>query len=313
MLISNKLAIHQFPFPFTLLLLQLATSWFVMAVLGLCYLDVTPCSLDILKRFWPVPIAFLGTLFAGLKAVQFANVETFIVFRATTPLMLSMAEWLFLGRQLPNMRSAFCLMLMLGASVGYTLTDSFFQISGYMWILVWYFVFMTEFLVVKHKVDTVDMTNWGRVYYTNGLASLPLLFAAPSEKQVMTFQWDAMTVGVIFLTCALGVGMSFFSYAVRGKISATYFAIVGNVCKVITVAINYFMWDLHASPQGLGFLAMSLVAAYFYKQAPLRDDSAYAQAIKESAADGEDEPMISKGTNKSDLEIGTSSSDESDF
>ena len=160
MLISNKLAIHQFPFPFTLLLLQLATSWFVMAVLGLCYLDVTPCSLDILKKFWPVPIAFLGTLFAGLKAVQYANVETFIVFRATTPLMLSMAEWLFLGRQLPNMRSAFCLMLMLGASVGYTLTDSFFQISGYLWILVWYFVFMTEFLVVKHKVDTVDMTNW---------------------------------------------------------------------------------------------------------------------------------------------------------
>ena len=71
-----------------------------------------------------------------------------------------MAEWLFLGRQLPNMRSTFCLLLMLGASVGYTLTDSFFQISGYMWILVWYFVFMTEFLVVKHKVDTVDMTNW---------------------------------------------------------------------------------------------------------------------------------------------------------
>ena len=46
------------------------------------------------------------------------------------------------------------------------------------------------------------------------------------------------------------------------QISSTYFAIIGNVCKVITVVINYFMWDLHASPKGLGFLAMSLVSSH---------------------------------------------------
>jgi len=260
--------------------------------------------METLKKFWPVPFCWLAVLFAGLKAVQYANVETFIVFRATTPIVLSLAEWMFLGRQLPNLRSAICLALMLCASVGYTLTDSFFQITGYMWILVWYAAFLIEFLLVKHKVDTVVMTNWGRVYYTNGLASLPLMLMAPTEmKQVASFEWDFLTVCVILLTCCLGVGMSFFSFAVRGKISATNFAIVGNVCKVITVAINYFMWDLHASPLGLCFLAVSLIGAYFYKQAPLREDSSYAKVVNDAqpepaiteGADGEEqEPMVNK-------------------
>ena len=162
MLISNKLAIHLFPHPIVLLILQLGTSWFVMFVLGLCILDVDACSWTILKKFWPVPLAWLAVLFSGLKAVQYANVETFIVFRATTPIVLSFAEWCFLGRQLPNLRSSLCLALMLVASLGYTLTDSFFRITGYMWILVWYCAFLTEFLLVKHKVDTVAMTNWVR-------------------------------------------------------------------------------------------------------------------------------------------------------
>ena len=179
MLISNKLAIHRFPNPFTLLFVQLFTSWFVMLVLGICVLDVTSCSCDILKKFWPVPVSWLAVLFAGLKAVQYANVETFIVFRATTPIVLSLAEWCFLGRQLPNLRSAVCLALMLFASVGYTLTDSFFQITGYMWILVWYCAFLAEFLLVKHKVDTVAMTNWVRSkgYLGNDLSAIKICTA----------------------------------------------------------------------------------------------------------------------------------------
>ena len=40
--------------------------------------------------------------------------------------------------------------------------------------------------------------------------------------------------------------------------------------QVLTVLINVFIWDKHATPTGLAFLFGSLVCAYFYKQAPLR-------------------------------------------
>jgi syndecan 4 len=38
--------------------------------------------------------------------LQFANVETFVVFRASTPIVISLCDWLFLGRELPDRRSA---------------------------------------------------------------------------------------------------------------------------------------------------------------------------------------------------------------
>ena len=81
-------------------------------------------------------VAFLACIFANIKTLQYCNVETFIVFRASTPVVIGaapptaplpphlhertrpaplspltpplvagVADWLFLGRELPNMRS----------------------------------------------------------------------------------------------------------------------------------------------------------------------------------------------------------------
>ena len=41
--------------------------------------------------------------------------------------------------------------------------------------------------------------------------------------------------------------------------------------QVLTVLINVFIWDKHASPTGLVFLFGSLCCAYFYKQVPSTD------------------------------------------
>jgi len=306
MLVCNKLAVHLFPAPSALLLMQLGTSWFAMFALSFFGLDVTPCSWDFLCKFWPVAFVFLGTIFCGLKAIQYTNIETFIIFRAATPIVLSVCDYLFLGRELPSRRSCLCLIAMIVSAVAYVMQDSFFVIKGYMWIGIWYFIFVTDFLVIKHKVTTVKMTNWGRVYYTNGLASLPLFFVAPNTdfEAVATMKWSAWSMFIVALSCFLGLGMSYFSFKVRSQVTSTYFAIIGNVCKVISVVINYLMWDFHASPLGLGYLGLSLVAAYFYQQAPLRDDSEYAQKIiqeqvaeeakrlEEEADSKENEPLV---------------------
>ena len=36
------------------------------------------------KKFWIVAFVFLGTIYANMKTLQYANVETFIVFRSST-------------------------------------------------------------------------------------------------------------------------------------------------------------------------------------------------------------------------------------
>jgi solute carrier family 35 protein len=127
---------------------------------------------------------------------------------------------------------------------------------------------------LKHICNTVKLDNWSKVYYSNFLAAIPLVFigAGTSEFEVVTEQMTAAGLAALLLSVALGAAMSYFAWAARSTISATSFTIVGNTCKILTIAINVFLWDKHASVTGIMCLLACLAAAFFYKQAPPRMD-----------------------------------------
>lgn len=56
----------------------------------------------------------------------------------------------------------------------------------------------------------------------------------------------------------------------RSNVSATAGVVVGVVCKIGSVLINLVIWDQHASPIQLCFLAMGLAGGSLFQQAPLR-------------------------------------------
>ena len=274
MLIVNKLAVYHLPAPSTVLLSQLIASAVACRVLGMAgVIEVEPLNWSKIQQFWIVPLAFLGTVFANIKILQFANVETFIVFRSSTPLLISVADYIFLGRELPSGRSWACLGLLLVGAIGYVQNDKFFRVDAYMWVIVWFTVFSFDQIYIKHKVDTVKMTTWTQVYYTNSLAS-PILFSilvgTGEIATLSTFRWSSTSIFWLSTSAAMGVAIAYFSFLARSAVSATYFTVIGNTCKVLTVFINVVMWDLHATPAGLFSLFICLVGAYFYKQAPLR-------------------------------------------
>lgn len=283
MLIVNKLAVHHLPAPSTVLLSQLVASAAACRVLGLAgFIDVEPLNWNKIAQFWVVPLAFLGTVFANIKIIQYANVETFIVFRASTPLLISIADYFFLGRELPSGRSWACLGLLLVGSVGYVLNDKFFEVKAYAWVVVWYAVFSFDQVYIKHKVDTVKMTTWTQVYYTNSLATpvlVGILIATGELETLEAFHWTSVSLFWLLTSAAMGVAIAYFSFLARTAVSATYFTVIGNACKVLTVFINVMMWDLHATPAGLFSLSICLVGAYFYKQAPMRVDTKAQQSV----------------------------------
>jgi hypothetical protein len=169
------------------------------------------------------------------------NVETFVVFRASTPLVIGIAEWWFMGRELPNARSAAAMLTLCAGAVFYVLTDASFKVDpdvslGYAWVVVWYVIFSFDQLYIKHAVDTVKMrSNWGRVYYTNLWASILLFWLTlATEPQTLTaMQWTFKPVAALSLSCAAGVAMSYFAFLCRAAVSATSFTVIGNVCKVL--------------------------------------------------------------------------------
>ncbi|WIA23244.1 hypothetical protein OEZ85_000015 [Tetradesmus obliquus] len=209
---------------------------------------------------------FLGTLFANIKVLVYSNVETFITFRSSTPLVLSLFDYIFLGRELPGGRSVFSILLLVVSCGGYTYFDQGFKL---------YCFFLFEACYVKHVCDTVKMTNWGRVYYTNFLSALALLLAFPfcsSEHKVLrSYAFPVGQVVLLLLSCIVGVCMSHAGYLMRSNVSATAGVVVGVVCKNGSIALNLIIWSNHASPVQLFFLAMGLAGGSLFQQAPLRE------------------------------------------
>jgi solute carrier family 35 len=223
--------------------------------------------------FFPVAMAFTAGIVANARVLQSANIETFIVFRASTPLVVAIADWACLGRQLPNLRSlASCLAVVLGAVV-YVITDEALVVKAYFWVGVWMAIFTIDQVYIKHICDRVQMTTWERVLYTNALSLIPCAaLVVAQELPVVTDaeHWTPAAIAALGAAAMCGVGMSYASFLVRAQLSATAFTMIGVVCKIASVFVNILIWDKHASPIGIAALLLCLLAGSMYQQSPLR-------------------------------------------
>lgn len=275
MLVTNKLAVHHVPTPSFLLFLQLFSTAVAVKGVGLAgMIEVDSLTIPKITSFVPVAFAFLAVIFTNMKTLQYCNVETFIVFRASTPLLVSLGDYFFLNRALPSGRSWLTLLVLLSGALVYVFNDSSFHVTGYSWVGIWYAIFCFDQLYIKHVISTVKMdSNWGRVFYTNLIGAFPLALMGLGSGEMstlMAFEWKTESIVVVSLSCLLGIAMSYFAFLCRHLVSATMFTVIGNCCKLVSVIINLMIWDKHASNLGLAALFCCLLAAYFYKQAPER-------------------------------------------
>lgn len=277
LIVINKVAVHTLHAPNAILLAQFAfTGVVVRLAAALALLEAEPLRWKLVRPFLLVAASVLGTIFSNMKVLQHTNVETFITFRSSTPLVLCWVDWAFLKRQLPDARGVGLLLLMVASCSGYTIYDAGFRIEAYTWLAVWYFFFVTDAAWIKYTCDTIPMTSWGRVYYTNTLCALALALAFPfctSEHAALRAP-GVLTpprIALLLLSCVVGCGMSHASFLLRSAVSATAATVVGIVCKLGSVLLNLLIWDLHANPAQLAFLLLGLTGGSLYRQAPLRE------------------------------------------
>ena len=274
MLVINKVTVMLVPAPSTVLIAQLLTasvSIHGMHVAGI--IEANKLEKENVKPYLIVAVAFLGALFTNVKVLQHANVETFIVFRSSTPVLIAILDYFFLGRKLPNLRSWLSLCAIIFGATFYMYTDSNFQARAYWWVAAWYLVFCFDQIYIKHVVDTVKLTVWGRAYYTNTLALFPALLCyifTDEHKILAHYSWNLPAAATLATSCAAGILMSYSSFWLRGLVSATTFTVIGTMCKIATVVINCLIWEKHASLEGLIGLFICLFSGLAYQQAPLR-------------------------------------------
>ena len=274
MLLVNKLIITDFPCPFFTLACQFATSAALARASGWWHGDESLAwSGGRAAQFAPAAMAQVATIYTGIKALQYANVESFITARASAPLLISAVESAWMGHQLPCRQSAACLLGMLAGSLLYGYHDIGGDPRGYLWLGVWYLVFCFDQTYLKRVLTRLgkDCSTTGGVYYTNLLGLAAVLVGGRVEAHlVATLPSSPKTLGLLGLSCLLGVALATTALESRKRTTPTQFAIMGNVCKLITIASNWVLWDHHCTPRSLAGLLLSLLCAFYYRPSPPR-------------------------------------------
>ncbi|CAE7300730.1 GFT1 [Symbiodinium microadriaticum] len=229
-----------------------------------------------------------------MKALNHSNVETVIVFRACTPLAVTIVEYLWMGRSWPNMRSSAALTVVAIGAIVYCMTDSELALNGieaYYWVIIYFVLITFEMTYGKKLTSSVKMDSvWGPVLYCNLLAAVPMFllgYTAGDFENVSLKLAELPAAGwsILIFSCVGGTLIGYTGWLCRGMVSATTYTLVGVVNKFLTVLLNVFMWDKHSTPIGLLAVCTCLLAGMFYQQAPLRDEEKQETHCEQSQAE----------------------------
>jgi GDP-mannose transporter len=281
MLVANKLAIYFNPVPGLIVCAQVVgTVGYILVLRAFGLAEVDHFDWPRVKVFLPYTLSFVLVLYSNGRAIEHSNIETVIVFRAATPLIVSWLDYFLLGRELPTLRSTLSLLGMIVSVICYARTDSEFLLNGisaYGWVTLYVLSVVFETTYGKRICQGVRFNApvWGQVMYCNALGLLPLLLVAllaGEHRYVEKNGFDSSNRALLALSasCVVGVGIAWTVWNCRNQVAATTFTVIGVVCKLISVGLNVMIWDKHATAEGIFWLVVCLGCSSAYKQAPLR-------------------------------------------
>jgi solute carrier family 35 len=172
LVLLNKLTLHYLPYPSLVVSFQLvATLLFIYSAKYTGYLLVDDIQWEYVKPYLYYTVAFSLGVYCNMRSLSISNVETVIVFRALSPCIVSVLDYVFLGRAIPSRRSIVALVTIVLGAYGYACHDTKFQsqgIAAYFWPFLYLCIISFEMCYGKRIIGSVDLkTKSGPVLYTN--------------------------------------------------------------------------------------------------------------------------------------------------
>eukprot|EP01065_Artemidia_motanka_P033399 TRINITY_DN40396_c0_g1_i1.p1 TRINITY_DN40396_c0_g1~~TRINITY_DN40396_c0_g1_i1.p1 ORF type:complete len:421 (+),score=112.59 TRINITY_DN40396_c0_g1_i1:53-1264(+) len=289
MLVFNKLAVQKVGLPAALISFQM-----LAAVIGLHvasswgYVALDTQSYEKLRGFVLPVITFTGSVFCNVNGLQYSNVETFVVFRCSTPIVASMIEGCCGDRMLPSVRSWLAMAMVFGGAVTFVLSNGTFRVYSQLWVIHWYVFTVADALVLRSFIQSVEMSPWSRAYWYNCLA-LPFFIAAAAWNgelsKITDVRLDAVGVIALGASTLVGLFISYTSFILRGLTSAATFLIVATVCKVVTIVLSIAIWKQVGSLFGIGGLLTCIIGGALYQESPMRPGGQSAERERKEKAD----------------------------
>jgi drug/metabolite transporter (DMT)-like permease len=148
MILLNKLTLHFLPFPSLVVSFQLLAC-VIIIYMAQCLgkIQVDALQWEYIKPYLLYIFFFSTGVYCNMRALNISNVETVIVFRALTPILVAFLDALFLGREWPSQRSWAGLSLLVVGAYGYASFDEQFQtqgLSAYFWPTLYMIIIALE-------------------------------------------------------------------------------------------------------------------------------------------------------------------------
>jgi drug/metabolite transporter (DMT)-like permease len=231
--------------------------------------------------FVPYSLSFFGLLSAGMFVMKEAPLETFIAFKSTTPIVISIVDYMFLGRKFPNTKSVFAMLGITVGAVWYVHGDILSGESAYLLCLLFIVFATAEGAIAKDTINRYQLNNWSRTFLMN-LISIPIgIVLAMFTGEIGNFSrnedimgnqlvWTNRAIITLVCSCVFGVGMGVFTMLIRDALSAASVSVVATCNKFLAEIVNYFIWHNHASLEGAWAVCFIMACGAFYEQAPMR-------------------------------------------
>jgi len=286
LLVLNKVAIKAIPNASLLLFTQLGSTVVIVAApafVGKARVNFKPEG-KVVRAYSTVAMVFLTTIYSNFQVIHSIGINPFIVLRCSTPLIVSVLDWAFMGRTLPDWKSTLALCGILSSGSMYArlkVADPNFGTngsgdaeSGLWWSAIWLVSFLLDMVYIKYVVEAYPCSGSERTLYQNFLA-LPILVVLLNvgvEKYNMVEAVNAPKSAwiAVVMTCFAGAALSFTGMSLRTEFSATLFTVLGIVCKMASTLLNEIFVEPERDLARLSCIAAVIISSSFYKQAPLR-------------------------------------------
>jgi len=307
LLLLNKLVIARVPLHSYVSCVQFGFASLTVVVassLGLIE-SIDFADYDKLKAYSVYVMIFITSLYSNFRALENGKIETIIVFRACTPLAVSMLDYLFLGRELPSRRSCISLLVIIFGACGYVFFDkdvSSQGLSAYsIWIPIWFCALCFTMTFGKMVLKYVKSSStWDSVYYNNVIGFLPMFIFGT----FVTGEWDkyqALDLGedwnstmlLLLMSSIVGTGIGYSGWKCRSLLAPASYTLVGVVNKLVTIIASMIITGQSVSWLGLACLVFAITGSAGYKQAPLRKQK-LSEKAREEEREKEEVPLTKR-------------------
>ena len=267
MLVLNRATVQTWHAPITLVLLQNTTTALIVYTTSRNRPTLSWASAY--KWRYAVTVWVLP-LMLNIKAVQYLDVSFLIIFRSLTTCGVVMSEMAFLKLRLTSMQKISLSLSIIGCVLyGYigVQQPSLIGTPGLMWGNLYTASMILNNVYTKHALTVHAPKSVGTqevVLYNNLMSLVPLagiaVWAETSDHHLQS--WTQLAL--VFASCVLSASISYVGTSCRRCISATSFVMLGNSCKILSIAAGHILLHEFVTSVELSALILAVGGCCLY-------------------------------------------------